>query len=125
MKEEVPPSHGPRSSTAKRSTLSVRFNPEELPKEDIANFDETTIIERYHHLQYEQYRQLSEFNLSDTLKQKLFGFSENFLFFNHYRPEDLVISNHPMRGRTIMDKARHRNYDQEKLREINIKGKKH
>lgn len=125
MKEEVLPSHRPCSSTAKRSTLSARFNPEELPREDIANFDETTILERYHRIQYEQYRQLSEFNLSDTLKQKLFGFSEGFLFFNHYRPEDLVISNHPMRGRTIMDKARHLSYDKEKVREININGKRH
>lgn len=116
MKEDIPPSNYQYSSTAKVSSISRRFNPEEMPKEDVANFDETAIIDHYHHLQYQQYRQLSEYNISDTLKQKLFGFPEGFLFFNHYRPEDIIISNHPMRGRTIMDKNKHSNYTKEKLR---------
>ena len=42
--------------------------------------------------------------MSATLKQKLFGFSEDTLLSNDYNPEELVVENHPIKGKIIMDK---------------------
>lgn len=61
--------------------------------------------------------------MSDALKQKLFGFSAGLCFTNNYNPEDLVILNHPIKGRTVMSKSKYSNLEKEKIREINIKAK--
>lgn len=80
-----------------------------MPKEEINNFDETAIINRYHYLQHSQYKQLAQTNLSNTLKQKLFGFSTDSLFCNRFNPEDLLIESHPNKGKIVMSKNKYEN----------------
>ena len=61
---------------------------------------------------------LATANLSEDLKRLLFGFSES-----HYIPElaedadDLVIENHPLRGKIIMTKEKYEQYRVQKQRE--------
>lgn len=44
---------------SKMTSKSTRFNPENMPKEEVTNFDENAILDRYHRFQYDQYRSLT------------------------------------------------------------------
>lgn len=42
--------------------------------------------------------------MSEDLKKKLFGFSEGYYVTNEVDPKNLVVENHPLKGRIIMSK---------------------
>lgn len=68
--------------------------------------EEASILARYHRLQKQHYDQLAEANMSDELKRKLFGFSSVSFLINERNPKDLVLENHPLKGRIIMTKTK-------------------
>jgi len=50
---------------------------------------------------------LADLNLSDELKKLLFGVEENHYLSQRVNASDLIIENHPMKGRFIMTKAKY------------------
>jgi len=42
--------------------------------------------------------------MSEILKKKLFGFSDGYYVTNTVDPADIVVVNHPIKGRVIMKK---------------------
>jgi len=48
--------------------------------------------------------------MSDDLKRKLFGFSSGYYLTNKRDNKDLIIENHPMKGRIVMTKEKYENH---------------
>jgi hypothetical protein len=64
--------------------------------------DHAFIIENYRRLRMQQRDQLAKLRMPDKLKRKIFNFKEDQDL--KYDKPDLVIFNHPFRGKTVMTK---------------------
>ena len=81
--------------------------------EDVTTFDTGRIIDHYHTLKEQQHQQLARINLSEELKRELFGFS-NSAYIPPINHDQLVIENHPIKGRTIMSTEKYEFHKEQK-----------
>jgi hypothetical protein len=70
-------------------------------------FDAGRIIDHYREFRDTQHQQLASTNISDDFKRLLFGFSESHYLPRNEESHELIIQNHPLKGRILMSKLKY------------------
>lgn len=61
--------------------------------------------------------------MSEDMKRKLFGFSEGYYLTNEADPHNLIVEDHPLRGKLIQTREKYEQQRQQKQKEKDIRAK--
>lgn len=89
--------------------------------ESIAGFDQAKIVEHYRRLRDYQHEKLASINMSEDMKRKLFGFSEGYYLTNEVDPQNLIVEDHPLKGKIIQTREKYEQYALQKQKEKDIR----
>lgn len=92
----------------------------ELRMENIAGMEQARIIERYRKRENQQ-ELLAALNMKEDMKRKLFGFSEGYYLTNDLSASDLIVEDHPLKGKVIFTRKKYEHYLSEKEKEEEIR----
>jgi hypothetical protein len=59
--------------------------------------------------------------MKEDMKRKLFGFSEGYYLINEINPQNLIVEDHPIKGKIIQTQEKYSQYKLQKEKEKDLK----